>query len=96
VSELERVFPLKPASSREGSQPVAVKLTETETETALVAELRRRIEGLERQVQGLEGDKDDLRQERDRLLRLVESATDQVKLLTDQRPRGWLARLLGR
>jgi excisionase family DNA binding protein len=83
VSELQRVFPLKAASSHETSHSVASK----PDETALVAELRRQIERLEM-------DKADLRQERDRLLHLVERQTDQVRALTDQRPRRpWWQRL---
>lgn len=95
VSELTRVFPLKP------SHPVAPKPGETvqqdASETGLVSELRRQIERLEKQVEGLEGDKGDLRQERDRLLSLIEQQAEQVKLLTDQRPKdGWFFRLFGR
>ena len=98
VSELTRVFPVKPA------HPVATKPDETlppvaaeTTETGLVAELKRQIERLEKQVGSLEGDKSDLRQERDRLLSLIESQAEQVKLLTDQRPQaGWFARLFRR
>lgn len=92
VSELTRVFPVKP------SHEVALKPPETmrqeAPETGLVSELRRQIERLERQVGSLEGDKGDLRQERDRLLSLIEQQAEQVRLLTDQRPKaGWLARL---
>jgi excisionase family DNA binding protein len=95
VSELERVFALKRSSSHETSHPVAAKPDATKPvvaskpdETELVAELRRQIERMEQ-------DKADLRQERDRLLGLVERQSDQVRLLTDQRPRlGWLERWL--
>jgi excisionase family DNA binding protein len=102
VAELERVYgPLGRVngadSSHETSQPVAMKPTATEPETALVAELQRRIETLERHVQGLEADKADLRSERDRLIALVERQSDHVRLLTDQRARQpWWRRLMGR
>lgn len=92
VSELTRVFPVKP------SHEVAPKPPETmqqeAPETGLVSELRRQIGRLEKQVESLEGDKGDLRQERDRLLSLIEQQAEQVRLLTDQRPKvGWFARI---
>jgi hypothetical protein len=106
VSELERVFPLRPHKT---SQPVAEKPTETASsvavkpdETALVAELRRQIERLEADKAKLEADKvrmeTDMRQERDRMFSLIERQSDQVRLLTDQRQqqRPWWERLLGR
>jgi excisionase family DNA binding protein len=94
VAELERVYGSLGRvngadSSHETSQTVAVKPAATGPETALVAELQRRIEALERHVQGVEADKADLRTERDRLLTLVERQSDHVRLLTDQRQQVW-------
>lgn len=90
VSELERVFPLKPASSHETShqKPVetAPQVAAKPDETKLVASYERQIEMLERQVA-------DLQQHRDKLLALVEKQT--IALLTDQRPRmSWWQKIL--
>ena len=44
------------------------------------------IAGLDPRIDALEADKTDLRAERDRLLSVIETQAQQVKLLTDQRP----------
>ena len=41
---------------------------------------------MQQQIDALEADKTDLRAERDRLLSVIETQAQQVKLLTDQRP----------
>ena len=53
-------------------------------------------------IDALEADKTDLRAERDRLLSVIETQAQQVKLLTDQRPaqaearRGFWRRVFGK
>lgn len=91
--DLDRVFP--PLSQVAG-ETVSERSRETqrEDEYRLHAErlrvevegLRERLTGLQQRVDGLEADKSDLRTERDRLLAIIETQTQQVKQLTDQRP----------
>ena len=42
--------------------------------------------GMQQRIDALEADKTDLRAERDRLLSVIETQAQQVKLLSDQRP----------
>lgn len=89
VSELERVFPLKPASLHETSHQkppeTAPQVAAQPDATKLVAEqYEKRIASLEQQIE-------DLQRNRDQLLSLVEKQT--VALLSDQRP--WWRRIFG-
>jgi hypothetical protein len=48
--------------------------------------LRERLAFMQQRIDALEADKTDLRAERDRLLSVIETQAQQVKLLSDQRP----------
>ena len=69
---------------------------------AQAADLRERLAFMQQQIDALEADKTDLRAERDRLLSVIETQAQQVKLLTDQRPaqaearRGFWRRVFGK
>jgi hypothetical protein len=81
TSELNRLFPLK--SDDDGLRNEAP--TEPRNE-AQAAELRERLAFMQQRIDALEADKTDLRAERDRLLSVIETQAQQVKLLSDQRP----------
>jgi hypothetical protein len=65
---------------------------------AQAADLRERLAFMQQRIDALEADKTDLRAERDRLLSVIETQAQQVKLLTDQRPAArsrWWGRIFG-
>jgi hypothetical protein len=92
--DLDRVFP------QQAGETVAKPLRSTPRDDAVAADnyrdmerLRIEVEGLRERLQGAEQRLSDamttitdLRTERDRLLGIVETQAQQVKLLTDQRP----------
>jgi hypothetical protein len=81
TSELTRLFPVK--SDDDGLRNDAP--TEPRND-AQAADLRERLAFMQQRIDALEADKTDLRAERDRLLSVIETQAQQVKLLTDQRP----------
>ena len=81
TSELTRLFPLK--SDDDGLRNHALGEQRNDTQAA---ELRERLAFMQQRVDALEADKTDLRAERDRLLSVIETQAQQVKLLSDQRP----------
>ena len=97
TSELTRLFPLK--SDDDGLRNDASGEQRNDTQAA---ELRERLAFMQQRIDALEADKTDLRAERDRLLSVIETQAQQVKLLTDQRPaqaearRGFWRRVFGK
>ena len=81
TSELTRLFPLK--SDDDGLRNGAPGEQRNHTQAA---ELRERLVFMQQRIDALEADKTDLRAERDRLLSVIETQAQQVKLLSDQRP----------
>ena len=81
TSELTRLFPLK--SDDDGLRNHAAAEQRNDTQAA---DLRERLLFMQQRIDALEADKTDLRAERDRLLSVIETQAQQVKLLTDQRP----------
>ena len=81
TSELTRLFPLK--SDDDGLRNDAPAERRNDTQAA---DLRERLAFMQQRIDALEADKADLRAERDRLLSVIETQAQQVKLLTDQRP----------
>jgi hypothetical protein len=81
TSELTRLFPLK--SDDDGLRNDASAEQRNYTQAA---DLRERLAFMQQRIDALEADKIDLRAERDRLLSVIETQAQQVKLLTDQRP----------
>jgi hypothetical protein len=91
TSELTRLFPLK--SDDDGLRNDASAEQRNYTQAA---DLRERLAFMQQRMDALEADKTDLRAERDRLLSVIETQAQQVKLLTDQRPAtrsGWWGRM---
>lgn len=79
-AELHRVFP--PARrDGDGDGEMASSVTVNAT-----GELRIEVEMLREQLALIKDERDNLRTERDRLLGVIETQAQQVKLLTDQRP----------
>ena len=81
TSELTRLFPVKSdddgcATMRQPSRAMMRKQPNCAN----------RLVAMQQQIDALEADKTDLRAERDRLLSVIETQAQQVKLLTDQRP----------
>jgi hypothetical protein len=90
-AELHRVYPVTAAGN--GSDTVSGERQETPKESSVIAA---DIEMLRERLAEKDALIADLRTERDRLLGIVETQAQQVKLLTDQRPatqpavrRGW-------
>jgi hypothetical protein len=81
TSELTRLFPLK--SDDDGLRNHAAAEQRNDTQAA---DLRERLAFMQQRIDALEADKTDLRAERDRLLSVIETQAQQVKLLSDQRP----------
>ena len=81
TSELTRLFPLK--SDDDGLRNHASAEQRNDTQAA---DLRERLLFMQQRIDALEADKTDLRAERDRLLSVIETQAQQVKLLSDQRP----------
>ena len=81
TSELTRLFPLK--SDDDGLRNHAAAEQRNDTQAA---DLRERLLFMQQRIDALEADKTDLRAERDRLLSVIETQAQQVKLLSDQRP----------
>ena len=81
TSELTRLFPLK--SDDDGLRNDASGELRNDTQAT---EWRERLAFMQQRIDALEADKTDLRSERDRLLSVIETQAQQVKLLTDQRP----------
>ena len=91
--ELTRLFPLK--SDDDGMRNDAAGEQRNDTQAA---ELRERLAFMQQRIDALEADKTDLRAERDRLLSVIETQAQQVKLLSDQRPAtrsSWWERIFG-
>lgn len=80
VSELERVFGLR--DQQADARKLAPDLASKDVQ---LAELRAQLTAEREKSAILAADKEDLRIERDRLLKVVESQTEHIKLLTDQR-----------
>ena len=86
MSELERVFPLKLASSHETSHPVVVKPSETNLQVAVQPDAMELAAAYKRQVEMLEKQVEDLQHQRDWFKGQFEKEKEeQVRLLTDQR-----------
>jgi len=93
TSELFRVFGAPPSTDdrnneNNGGNKPKIKSTQAENSPeimTLLAVEREKSALLASTVEALQADKEDLRRERDRLLGLVESQSEQVRLLTDQR-----------
>jgi hypothetical protein len=89
-AELHRVYPVAIAGN--GSATVPGERQETPGNSGIapeIAMLRERLDEKDALIA-------DLRTERDRLLGVIETQAQQVKLLTDERPsarRGWLSQL---
>lgn len=98
TSELTRLFPAKSVDNVLRNDAPAEPRN-----NAQAADLHARLTFMQQRIDGLEADKADLRAERDRLLSVIETQAQQVKLLTDQRSsalhtetrRGWWQRLRG-
>jgi hypothetical protein len=98
TSELNRLFPVK-----NGDDALRKDAPDEPRKDAQAADLHARLIFMQQRIVGLEVDKADLRAERDRLLGVIETQAQQVKLLTDQRSptpqpetrRGWWRRLRG-
>lgn len=97
TSELNRLFPVKSDDDALRNDAQAERRND-----AQAADLRARLTLMQQRIDVLEADKADLRSERDRLLSVIETQAQQVKLLTDQRPahaearRGFWRRVFGK
>jgi hypothetical protein len=80
TSELNRLFPVK-----NGDDALRNDAQDEPRNDAQASDLRARLIFMQQRIDGLEADKADLRAERDRLLGVIETQAQQVKLLTDQR-----------
>jgi hypothetical protein len=98
TSELNRLFPVTSSDDALRNDALAEQRNVTQA-----ADLRTQLAFMQQRIDGLEADKADLRAERDRLLSVIETQAQQVKLLTDQRSptpqpdsrRSWWQRLRG-
>jgi hypothetical protein len=94
TSELTRLFPVKGADDGLRNDAPAEQRND-----AQAADLHARLTFMQQRIDALEADKTDLRAERDRLLSVIETQAQQVKLLSDQRSETsrkiWWRRLLG-
>lgn len=81
TSELTRLFPLKSKDDELRNHALGEQRNDTQA-----TEWRERLAFMQQRIDALEADKTDLRAERDRLLSVIETQAQQVKLLTDQRP----------
>ena len=81
TSELNRLFPVKSDDDALRNDAQAEPRND-----AQAADLRARLTLMQQRIDVLEADKADLRSERDRLLSVIETQAQQVKLLTDRRP----------
>ena len=98
TSELARLFPLKGGDDTLRNDASVGQRKDTQA-----SDLRAQLALMQQRIDGLEADKADLRAERDRLLAVIETQAQQVKLLTDQRTapqpserRGFWRRLRGK
>ena len=95
TSELFRIFPLVSANDDKNSSENCAEnnlkhVANTQEQAILAAQfeaLTVRLADFQRQIEKLEADKADWKQERDRLLGVLESQSEQVRLLTDQSQR---------
>jgi hypothetical protein len=91
TSELNRLFPVKSDDDALRNDAPA-----EHRNYAQAADLRARMTLMQQRIDALEADKADLRSERDRLLSVIETQAQQVKLLTDRRPARPLVAVGGR
>ncbi len=80
TSELNRLFPVK-----NGDGALRNDAQDEPRNDAQASDLRARLIFMQQRIDGLEADKADLRAERDRLLGVIQTQAQQVKLLNDQR-----------
>jgi hypothetical protein len=81
TSELNRLFPVKSNDDALRNDAPAEHRNDVQA-----PDLRARLTLVQQRIDALEADKADLRSERDRLLSVIETQAQQVKLLTDQHP----------